>query len=112
MEAKKDPQPHITDQLKEYVETRLKLAKYQAIESGTSIVAGLIADVVVAFCMVLAFIFASITLAYYLSEKLGSDWAGFGCVGAMYLLIAIIVKLNRKSLERPIINAFIQKFFK
>jgi hypothetical protein len=112
MEPKKEPQPPIIDQLKDYAETRIKLIKYQAIEGGSSIVASMIADVVVIFCMVLAFIFASITLAFYLSQVLGTDWAGFGCVGAMYLFIAIVVKINKKRLERPIINTFIQKFFK
>ena len=112
MEDKKEAQPPIIDQLKEYAETHIKLAKYRAIEGGTSIAASLIADVVVIFCMLLAFIFASITLAFYLAYLFNSDWEGFGCVALMYLIIALVVKYNRKSLERPVINAFIQKIFK
>ena len=112
MEDKKEAQPPIIDQLKEYAETHIKLAKYRAIEGGTSIAASLIADVVVIFCMLLAFIFASITLSFYLAYLFNSDWEGFGCVALMYLIIALIVKYNRKSLERPVINAFIQKIFK
>lgn len=112
MEDKKEAQPPIIDQLKEYAETHIKLAKYRAIEGGTSIAASLIADVVVIFCMLLAFIFASITLGFYLASLFKSEWEGFGCVALMYLIIALIVKYNRKSLERPVINAFIQKIFK
>jgi hypothetical protein len=112
MEDKKEAQPPIIDQLKEYAETHIKLAKYRAIEGGTSIAASLIADVVVIICMLLAFIFASITLGFYLSSLFNSDWEGFGCVALMYLIIALVVKYNRKSLERPVINAFIQKIFK
>ena len=112
MEDKKEAQPPIIDQLKEYAETHVKLAKYRAIEGGTSIAASIIADVVVIFCMLLAFIFASITLAFYLAYLFNSDWEGFGCVALIYLLIALIVKYNRKSLERPVINAIIQKIFK
>jgi hypothetical protein len=112
MEDKKEAQPPIIDQLKEYAETHIKLAKYRAIEGGTSIAASIIADVVVIFCMLLAFIFASITLAFYLAYLFNSDWEGFGCVALIYLLIALIVKYNRKSLERPVINAIIQKIFK
>ena len=113
MEAnnKETPRP-IIDQLTEYAELRFKLAKLRAIEGGTSIVASIIADLAVMMCMVLAFIFASITLAYYLASVLNSDWEGFGCVALIYLLIAIIVKANKKMLERPIINGFIQKIFK
>ncbi|MDB5117777.1 MAG: hypothetical protein JWQ79_3269 [Mucilaginibacter sp.] len=112
MEAKKEPQPPLIDQLKEYVELRLKLAKYKAIDGGSTIIAGLIADVVVVISMVLAFIFASFTLAFYLSEVLNSYWGGFGCVALLYLLIAIIIKYNKKNIEKPIANAFVQKIFK
>jgi len=113
MEDKKDTTPPpILDQLKEYVETRIKLAKLQAIENGSSIAAGLIADVVIVVSMVLAFLFASLTLAYYLGGVLHATWAGFGCVAILYLIIALCIKYNRKNIERPIVNAIIQKIFK
>jgi hypothetical protein len=112
MEAKKEPHPPILDQLQEYAETRLKLAKYRAIEGGSSIFASMVADVVVIICMVLAFIFASITLGFYLGYLFNQNWMGFGCVALVYLIIALVVKYNRKSIERPIINTIIQKIFK
>ena len=114
MEENKEqqPQPPILDQLKEYAEIRLKLAKYQVVEGGSSILASMIADVVVIICMTFAFIFASITLAYYLSYVLASYWMGFACVSLIYLIIAIAVKYNKKRLERPVVNAIIQKILK
>jgi hypothetical protein len=110
--TKTPPPPPIIDQLKEYGETRFKLAKYRAIESGTSIAASIIADVVVVICSSMAFIFLSITLAYFLGHLFGAEWEGFGTVALMYILIAVIVKYNKKGLERPIINALIQKILK
>jgi len=112
MEEPKETPPPIIDQLKDYAETRIKLAKYQAIEGGSTILASMIADVVVIFCVVLAFIFASITLAFYLAFLFNSLWQGFACVAGIYLLIAIVVKIYRKNLERPLVNAFIHKIFK
>jgi len=112
MEAKNDTPPPIIDQLKEYAETRIKLAKYQAIEGGTTIAASLIADVVTVVSMVLAFLFASFTLALYLGSVFHSWWMGFGCVAILYLIIALAIKYNKKSIEKPIVNAFIQKIFK
>ena len=113
MEANNEtPPPPIIDQLREYAETRIKLAKYQAIEGGTSIAASIIADVVTIISMVLAFIFASFTLAFYLAQVLTSYWEGFGCVALIYLIIALAVKYNKKSLEKPVGNAIIQKIFK
>ncbi|WP_183562420.1 phage holin family protein [Mucilaginibacter sp. SP1R1] len=115
MEAKKDtppPLPPIVDQLKEYAETRFKLLKYEAIEGGTSILASVITDVITAISMVLAFVFASFTLAYYLSDVLKSFWEGFGCVALIYLIIAVVIKLNKERIEKPLVNLFIQKLFK
>lgn len=114
MEAKKEtpPLPPIVDQLKEYAETRFKLLKYEAIEGGTSILASVITDAITAISMVLAFIFASFTLAYYLSDVLDSFWEGFGCVALIYLIIAVVIKLNKERIEKPLINLFIQKIFK
>ena len=90
--------PPIIDQLKEYGEIRLKLAKLRAIEGGTSVAASMIADVVVMLCSVMAFIFASVTLAFYLAYKFDSLWEGFACVAGIYLLIAVAVKLKGASL--------------
>jgi hypothetical protein len=111
-EAKKEPQTPLFDQLREYAELRFKLAKYQAIDGGASIFASLIADAVVAISMLLAFIFASFTLAFYLAEVLQSYWGGFGCVAFLYLLIATVIKLNKRALEKPIANTFVKKIFK
>ncbi len=112
MEAKKEPQPPLIDQLREYAELRFKLEKYKAIDSGSTILSGILADVVVIVSMVLAFIFASFTLAFYLAEKLESYSGGFGCVALLYLVIAIIIKVNKKGLEKPIADVFVRKIFK
>jgi ABC-type sugar transport system permease subunit len=112
MEAKKENPPSITDQLKEYLETRIKLAKYQAIEGGTSFAANLITDLAIIFVIVLAFIFASITLALFLGDVLNGNWKGFGIVAIIYFIVVLVLKYNRQGLEKPIANAFIQKIFK
>ena len=112
MEAKKETPPPIFEQLREYAETRIKLAKYQAIEGGTSFVASLIADFAIILCMVVTFIFASFTLAFFLGDVLGGNWKGFGCVTIIYLIIVLVLKYKRQNLEKPIVNLFIQKIFK
>jgi hypothetical protein len=111
-DGKETPPQPIIDQLKDYAETRIKLAKYQAIEGGTSIAASLIADVVTIMAMVAAFVFASFTLAFYLGYLFASDWQGFGCVAIIYLIIALAIKFNKRAIERPIVNTFIRKIFK
>ncbi|HWZ35355.1 MAG TPA: hypothetical protein VNW51_04310 [Mucilaginibacter sp.] len=108
---KEEPQP-IFDQLRDYAEIKLKLAKYKAIDSGSAIFASLIADAAMVIAMLLAFIFASFTLAFYLAEVFQSNWKGFGATAVLYLLIALIIKYTKAGFEKPLANAFVMKFFK
>lgn len=112
MEDQKEqqPQPSIIDQLKEYAETRIKLAKYQAVDSSTSIIAAAITRAVVIICLLLLFVFASFTLAFYLADVLGSVWQGFGCIALFYLIIAVIVNAKKGGIEKTIANKLVDKF--
>ncbi|MBS1528401.1 MAG: phage holin family protein [Bacteroidetes bacterium] len=112
MEEKKDTPPPILDQLKEYVETRVKLAKYEAIDQGTKIAASVVVDLIVSVCFLLAFLFISLTIAFALSTLLGSYWAGFGAVAVIYLVIAFIMMKRKGKMEPKLQNLFIKNFFK
>ncbi len=115
MEAQKEtstPLPPIIDQLKEYAETRIKLAKYEAIDKSTTVAASLITDIIVVLSLVLTFLFLSFSFAFYLSQLFGSYWQGFGCTALVYLIIAIVIILLKDKLQQPLINLFIKKIFK
>jgi hypothetical protein len=113
MENNKEEQPGLTDQLKEYLETRIKLARYQAIDKGTSFFANLITEVFVLLCSALTFFFATLTLAFLLGQLFGSLWLGFGCITLLYLFLAMIVSaMKDKHLEPRIINFLIKKILK
>jgi len=111
MEEQKQTPPPIIDQLKEYAETQIKLAKYDAIEKGSKFLASFITDMVVAVAFVLTFLFLSLALAFLLSTLLGSYWAGFGTMAGLYLLIAIVIILAKGKIQKPLIDMFIKKFF-
>jgi hypothetical protein len=112
MEAKNEnTTPPIADQVKEYIETRIKLAKYQAIEGGSKVAASVIADAVIIISMVLAFFFASFTLAYFLGSLFGAEWIGFGCVALLYFAIAMVIRYNRESIKKRLANSFVQNIF-
>ena len=51
MENNKDEKPGITDQLRQYIETRVELARLQAIEKGTSFAAALATEIFVLICI-------------------------------------------------------------
>ena len=113
MEEQKEEQSGLTDQLKEYVETRIKLARYQAIDKGTSFFANLITEVFVLICIGLTFFFATITLALFLGHIIGTYWIGFALVALLYLILAMVVSYTKdKFIEPRIINFLIRKIFK
>ncbi len=105
--------PPIIEQIKEFVETKIRLLKYQTIDKTTSIAASVIVYSVVAILGLLILLFASITLALGLGSLIGSYWAGFGCVTLIYILLAVLVfVLKTKYIEAPLIGFFITKLFK
>lgn len=114
MEEQKEEQAvPLSDQLKQYIETRIKLARYQAIDKGTSFSANLITEVFVLICIGLTFFFATITLALYLGYVLHSYWMGFGCVALLYFILAMVVNYTKNQYIEPrIINFLIKKLLK
>lgn len=105
--------PDIAEQIMEYLDTRIKLGRYKAIEKFTGIFAALVTSAFVIICGLLAFLFASVTLALYLSAITGSYWEGFGIVTLIYLFLAIVVNLVKdRFLEPSIVNMLLGKIFK
>jgi len=113
MEEAKEEQPGLTDQLKQYIETRIKLARLQAIEKGSSFFANLITEVFVLVSIAMTLLFATVTLALFLGHLLDSYWEGFGIVTLLHLLIVIIVSnIKRKYIEPRIVNFLVRKLLK
>lgn len=103
----------IIDDAKEYVDTRIEHLRLVALEKSTKLMADIITQVAVVGSALLAFLFGSITLAYYLAEVLGSFARGFGCVALLYLLIAVIVYfIKDKYIESGLIDFMIRKYLK
>jgi hypothetical protein len=101
------------DNTKDYIDTRIKLAKLTLIEKGALIFAGLVSHVLGLIFLVLAFLFCSLALGFYISELLGNTYGGFFIVSLFYLVLAIIIySIKDKYLEKPIVNSVIKKMFK
>ncbi len=105
--------PPVTEQIKEYIETRIRLIKYKVIDQATGIAANLIAYSIVAVLGLLILLFASVTLALFLGSVIGSYWAGFGCVTLLFIILAgLVMALKSKYIEAPLIGFLITKLFK
>jgi hypothetical protein len=109
-EQQAQPKPSIIDQIKEYVETRVKLAKYQAVDTGTSIIATVVTLIAIIIFVLMLLVFASFTLAFFLADVLGSVWQGFGCVALLYLIILLVLNAKKQSVEKTIANKLIDNF--
>lgn len=103
----------LLEKIKEYIDTRIKLSKLILIEKGSSVFADLITTLIVALFLIVAFLFISIALGFYISELIGNSYAGFFIVGLFYFLIALIVFLMKdKYIEKSIVNGIIRKIFR
>lgn len=103
----------VLNKIKEYIDTRVRLSKLILIEKGASIVADAITSVIILIFLVLAFLFVSLALGFYLSELLGNTYGGFFIVSLFYFLIAVIVILMKdKYLHKSITDKAIKKIFK
>jgi len=111
-EQELDPQ-NIIDKIKEYIHVRTELSVLSAVDKGSQLFAGLLTDGLVLVLTVLAFLFGSLALGFYLSEVLNNTYGGFLIVAGIYLLGAVILNsIKEKYLEKRIINLVIEKFFR
>jgi len=103
----------LLDKIKDYLNTRMRLSKLTLIEKGVLLFANLITDGLVIIFIILAFLFVSLALGFYISELLGNSFGGFFIVSLFYFVLAIIIYLIKdKYLEKPIINNMVKKILK
>jgi len=108
-EEKKEQEQPIIDQLKDYAETHIKLIKLKAVDSSTSVVGSIIADLAIGIGLFFVFIFATITLGFYLSELLDSFWKGFGCITLIYLIVVIVLMVRKPIIQKTIASKLVEK---
>jgi uncharacterized membrane protein YqjE len=103
----------LTDHVREYVHTRVELAKLEIAEKISLVIGNLIAMMVVMVLFLFVLVFGSIAGAWALSEWLDNAWAGFLIVAGFYCLLAIIIWFARGRLIRfPVMNAIIRQLSK
>jgi hypothetical protein len=111
-EPEVDPQ-NIIEKVKEYIHVRTELSVLSAVDKGSQLFAGLLTDGMVLILTVVAGLFGSLALGFYLSEVLNNTYGGFLIVAGIYLFGAILLNsIKEKYLEKRIINLVIEKFFK
>ena len=98
---------------KDYLETRLELAKLQAVEKTSEIASTATAGALLLLLFTIVFLFGSIALAFYISEWTGKYSTGFLSVAGIYVFIGLLIYLTRDSLIKiPVTNLMIKKMLK
>lgn len=88
----------IVQTIKSLIETRIGLIKQDIQEEFVGIISRLMLLVVIGALVGLAFLFLSLSLAFYLSQITQSPYLGFLIVALMYLLLVMVLFMSRDSL--------------
>ncbi len=95
--------------LKDYAETRYTIGVLTAQSKTASILSILAVATIVGVLAVLVLLFISIGVAWMIGDYFHQLSLGFLIVAGFYLLVAIIILLNReKWIMNPILNGFIK----
>ncbi|WP_423146553.1 phage holin family protein [Rubrolithibacter danxiaensis] len=98
--------------IKEYIATRIELGRLSIMERVVMITANLITDTFVLIMSVLAFLFGSFTLGFFLSDLLDSYTKGFGILTLIYLLLALLMVFTKdKLVEKYLHNFMVKRIF-
>jgi membrane protein len=107
--AKNLPPLPLLTQLKNYLQTRWQLFKYEAIDTGTSLAAAIVVDVLIVCLLSVTVLFFSIALVAVAAKMLHSWWAGSLVVAGLYVLAGMLVPVLRKPIQNHFIHYFIRK---
>lgn len=103
----------LIDNLKEYLNVRLKIFTLTICEASSKVLASLIANGAMLVFIFLFLLFGSVAAGFGLGEWLDSIALGFTIVAGFYLLLALIIRFIKvKRIEKPLVNMFIKLFLK
>jgi len=113
METIGDQVKNFTAHVEEYIRTREQLTKLTVAEKSSEIAGELFSAIVLVIIFSMVFIFISFAGAYYIAEVTGKTYMGFISVTGFYLLIGIILAMNKNRwLKEPVMNSIIKNIFK
>lgn len=98
--------------LNEYVDTRIESVKLEVAEKTAIVSANIITGIILAVFFSFFLALGSIALSILIGAWLGKLWAGFFITACIYLIITIVLWVNREKIIRlPVTNALIKQFF-
>jgi uncharacterized membrane protein YqjE len=100
------------DLVESYISNRLRLFKLQTAEKSSRVVTLLFAGLVIGIFSFFILLFCSLMAAWYFSEKLQSQFYGFGIVALIYIVLLLLaLYLRKKFLDKYIFGRVIKILF-
>lgn len=99
----------IIQTIKQLIDVRVQLVKDEISEQFASVLSRIFLLLLMATVSVMVLLFASFSLAFYLSEIMYSTYKGFLYVGLLYLLVFVLIYFLKDA--KSIVESF-QKFLK
>ena len=103
----------VIENVQDYIELQKKILRLEVIEKVSEASASAGANSVVFVFYLLVFLFFSIAIALFAGDLLGKNYLGFAVIAVLYLMIALVLNVNKdKWLKTPIANSFIKTFMR
>ncbi|RZK40601.1 MAG: hypothetical protein EOO90_14575 [Pedobacter sp.] len=109
MAIKNSKYENIFSEISENLKLRIELLKSDLLILVTKVFSDLVTNLVMSVCLLLAFLFGTVTLGFFFSDLLDSYWGGFGCLTVFYVLVAVIMLSKNAFVERLLINFSIRR---
>ena len=98
--------------IKAYIQTEIELIKLLFAEKLSKILSNFLAIMVLIWLLLIGILFASLSLAFFIGERLGKMSTGFIIVSLIYLLLAVLIWYLRERIIRiPILNEILSQLF-
>lgn len=110
MEEQRAEQESLIEKIKVYISLRGRLAVLSTVEKVAELYAASVSKLLLAFCFIMALIFASLGCALWLNEIYNSTWIGFCMLAGFYFFLFFILWLIKsKWIEEPLMDQMVQK---
>jgi O-antigen/teichoic acid export membrane protein len=97
----------------EYLDTKIELTKLKAINTSSDVLSNMVYLIVKILIIFLFVGFVSVALAILIGKTLGDYYYGFLIVGGFYLIVLLIIYVQRKKwIKGPVANSLINKMLK
>ena len=98
--------------IKAYIQTEIELIKLLFADKLSKILSNFLAIMVLIWLLLIGILFASLSLAFLIGERLGKMSTGFIIVSLIYLLLAVVIWYLRERIIRiPILNGILSQLF-